>query len=139
MTPQWNDLARLVNEEKRAVYVTNNDHRRRVLGVLNEIIILSETDYTHKNWETLLGYYYHTQELIQDGWTIEPLEEEKWVPSDGQEYIYIHNAGEEVLDNWYATSNDLFRLSIGNVFPSTEEGEQQAKAWREKLIERMKE
>lgn len=61
------------------------------------------------------------------------LKQPNWSPKEDEEYYYIDDLGELCFEK-FEDVYDKYRLSIGNCFPYTEEGKQQAKQYREKLI-----
>lgn len=134
MQPQWSDLARLVNEEKREVYLKSPfDERHLVLGIFNSLIFISKDIKETLNWKTTANdFTFHIQELIREDYTIEPLEEpkaERWVPKVGQEYFYCDDCGSGNYSHWEGDRYDLFRLSVGNVHRTEKDAIEYRERW----------
>lgn len=60
-----------------------------------------------------------------------------WRPKNGERYSYLGSNGNIICDDvFYNDEIDNYRISIGNCFPNTPEGEKEAEEYRGKLIAR---
>lgn len=75
--------------------------------------------------------WYEEIAMVRGGWTLE--QSAPWVPEVGSDYWYMISSGNETMEEWAGTDDDLFRFSIGNVHKTKED----CTAWIALLVERM--
>lgn len=81
--------------------------------------------------------------LALDGLTFTPIEAElsfnlkEWRKNLGEEnnYLFLNDTGKERSLYWRNDEFDNYNRSIGNIFPTTEQGKELLQAYKAKLIE----
>ena len=96
-----------------------------VLGVCGDVIFTSYADCRDecsKTFDTQVG-------LERRGWRLKTKE---WMPQIGEKYLFVLSDG-EIQDT--CSDGDLFRLKTRNCFENSTWGREQAKKWRDELLE----
>lgn len=76
---------------------------------------------------------FHTEYIIEN-YTLPEVEEERWVPKQGEEFFGISSCGNSFVRIWNGGIENNYQLSIGNVHRTREESE----AWEKKATEALK-